>query len=141
MRILPFVAAVLLSSAAPAAAPQFQESLPPAQETWLDVQTRNVASQLRCVVCQGLSIQDSPAGLAKEMRTVVREQLAAGRTPEQVKQYFVDKYGEMVLLQPDPAGFNLLVYVLPVAMLLLGGVFVMVKARQWTRRSVEQRAG
>ena len=123
------------AAAAPARAQQPENSLPPVQETWLDVQTREVASQLRCVVCQGLSIQDSPASLAKEMRAVVREQLAAGRTPAQVKEYFVQKYGEMVLLQPDPAGFNLLVYVLPVAALLFGGLFVFMKAKQWTRQS------
>lgn len=131
VRALLVLAALMGSSVAVRA----QQTQPPVQETWLDVQTREVASQLRCVVCQGLSIQDSPAGLAKEMRAVVREQLAAGRTPEQVREYFVQKYGEMVLLRPDPAGFNLLVYVLPVAVLLFGGIFVFMKARQWTRRS------
>jgi cytochrome c-type biogenesis protein CcmH len=134
--LLVVIAVATLSS--PATAQQTQTSLPPTTETRLDVQTREVASQLRCVVCQGLSIQDSPAPLAREMRAVVREQLAAGRTPEQVKEYFVQKYGEMVLLSPDPAGFNLLVYLLPVAMLLLGGVFVFLKAKQWTRRSAER---
>jgi cytochrome c-type biogenesis protein CcmH len=127
--------------AAPARAQQTPASLPPVQETRLDVQTREVASQLRCVVCQGLSIQDSPASLAKEMRAVVREQLAAGRTPEEVKQYFVQKYGEMVLLQPDPSGFNLLVYVLPIAALLFGAIFIFLKAKQWTRHSASQVAG
>jgi cytochrome c-type biogenesis protein CcmH len=121
--------------AAPARAQQPQRSVAPASETWLDVQTREVAAQLRCVVCQGLSIQDSPASLAKEMRAVVREQLAAGRTPAQVKEYFVQKYGEMVLLQPEPSGFNLIVYVLPFAMLVFGAVFVYMKAKQWTQRS------
>ena len=104
------------------------------QESALDVQTREVSSQLRCVVCQGLSIQDSPASLAVEMRAIVREQLAAGRTPEQVKEYFVQKYGEFVLLEPEPKGFNLLVYLLPVIMLLGGAAFVYFKAREWTRR-------
>ena len=104
------------------------------QESALDAQTRELSSQLRCVVCQGLSIQDSPASLAQEMRAIVREQLAAGRTPEQVKEYFVQKYGEFVLLEPEPTGFNLLVYVLPVIMLLGGAAFVYFKAREWTRR-------
>jgi cytochrome c-type biogenesis protein CcmH len=139
-RALLLVLLAVAALTASARAQQTQASLPPVQETWLDVQTRQVASELRCVVCQGLSIQDSPASLAKEMRAVVREQLAAGRTPQQVKEYFVQKYGEMVLLQPDPAGFNLLVYVLPVVMLLAGGVFVFVKARQWTRRAAEEHA-
>ena len=102
------------------------------QETELDRQVKQVASQLRCVVCQGLSIQDSPSTLAQEMRAVVREQLEAGQTPDEVKAYFVDRYGEWVLLRPKPAGLNLLVYVLPVAVVLGGAAFVFFKARAWT---------
>ena len=103
------------------------------RETELDRQVKEVASELRCVVCQGLSIQDSPSTLAQEMRAVVRDQLAAGRTPEEVKAYFVDKYGEWVLLQPKASGFNLIVYLLPLAVLLGGGVYVYRKARSWTQ--------
>jgi cytochrome c-type biogenesis protein CcmH len=106
------------------------------QETDIDRQTRALASQLRCVVCQGLSIEDSPSQLAQEMRAVIREQLEAGSTPAQVRQYFVDKYCEWVLLQPEPKGFNLVVYVLPVLMLLGGGVFVYRTARRMTRAGV-----
>ncbi|MFW6078670.1 MAG: cytochrome c-type biogenesis protein, partial [Gemmatimonadota bacterium] len=77
----------------------------------LEALTREVSSQLRCVVCQGLSIEDSPSDLAREMKSVVRDQLAAGRSPEQVKQYFVDTYGEWILLEPEATGFNLAVYI------------------------------
>lgn len=103
------------------------------RETELDRQVKEVASQLRCVVCQGLSIQDSPSTLAQEMRAVVRDQLAAGRTPDQVYAYFVERYGEWVLLRPKASGVNLLVYLLPVAMILGGAAFVFLKARKWTR--------
>lgn len=105
------------------------------EETELDRQTRAVAAQLRCVVCQGVSIQDSPSTLAQEMRDVVRERLAAGESPDEVKAYFVANYGEWVLLEPEPAGFNLLVYVLPVLMLIGGAVFVFFTARRMTRGS------
>jgi cytochrome c-type biogenesis protein CcmH len=94
------------------------------QESDLDRRTREVASQLRCPVCQGLSINDSPAELAVEMKGVVREQLAAGKTPEEIRQYFIAKYGEWVLLEPDPRGLNLLVYLLPVLGVLGGALFV-----------------
>jgi cytochrome c-type biogenesis protein CcmH/NrfF len=122
------------------------ERLPPAdaeppatvRETELDRATKEVAAQLRCVVCQGLSIQDSPSSLAQEMRAVVREQLAAGKSPDEVKEYFVGKYGEWVLLQPKPQGFNLVVYLLPVAMVLGGAAFVFSKARGWTRSGESQ---
>jgi cytochrome c-type biogenesis protein CcmH len=136
-RALLLVVAATLTMAVPARTQQ-SATLPPVAETRLDVQTREVSSQLRCVVCQGLSIQDSPADLAREMRAVVREQLAAGRTPDQVKQYFVQRYGEMVLLRPEPSGFNLLVYAMPVVMLLFGTLFVFLKAKQWTRSRAEQ---
>lgn len=102
------------------------------EETELDRQTRAVSAQLRCVVCQGLSIQDSPSTLAQEMREVVRERLAAGESPDEVKAYFVANYGEWVLLEPEPSGFNLVVYVLPVIMLLGGAAFVFVTARRMT---------
>jgi cytochrome c-type biogenesis protein CcmH len=104
-----------------------------ARETELDRQVREVAAQLRCVVCQGLSIQDSPSPLAQEMRGVVRERLEAGMTPDQVRDYFVERYGEWVLLRPKPTGFNLLVYLLPIALIIGGGVFVFFRARTWTR--------
>ncbi len=98
----------------------------------LEARTSALASQLRCVVCQGLSIQDSPSELAQQMRSLVRDQLAAGRTEREVRAYFISKYGEWILLAPQPRGFNLLVYVLP-AMLLVGGLgFVWVMVRRWS---------
>jgi cytochrome c-type biogenesis protein CcmH len=101
----------------------------------LDAQTRAVSAQLRCPVCQGESIQDSPADLAVEMRAVVRDQLAAGRTPDEVKAYFMARYGEWILLAPPARGFNLLLYVLPFALLILGGALLYASARRWQRQS------
>lgn len=100
----------------------------------LESLTSQVAAQLRCPVCQGLSIQDSPTELALEMRAVIREQLAEGRSPEEVKEYFVSKYGEWVLLEPKPEGFNLAVYALPIGALLLGAGVVGLSVRRWTRQ-------
>ena len=79
----------------------------------IDEQTRNIAQELRCVVCQNLSVADSPSEMAQQMRGVVREQLRAGKTPQEVKDFFVSKYGEWVLLAPKTQGFSLLVWVLP----------------------------
>jgi cytochrome c-type biogenesis protein CcmH/NrfF len=99
----------------------------------LEARTREVAAMLRCPVCQGESIQDSPADLAREMRAVVRDQLAEGRTPEEVKAYFVDRYGEWILLAPPARGFNLFLYVLPFAGLVVGGGALFIVARRWQR--------
>lgn len=103
------------------------------QDTALERRTSELASQLRCPVCQGLSIQDSPSELAQQMRGVVRDQLAAGRTPEEVKRYFTEKYGEWILLEPEARGFNMLVYILPVAAIVAGAAIVVVAVRRWSR--------
>ena len=98
----------------------------------LEARTSAVASQLRCPVCQGLSIQDSPSELAQSMRSLVRDQLAAGKSPDEVKAYFVSKYGEWILLSPPPHGFNLLAYLLPMLVVLGGGGLVVLAVRRWT---------
>ena len=131
MSSLAVVLGLLLAAQQPAAA-RVDTTPVPTRETDLDRRAREVASELRCPVCQGLSIQDSPSDLAMEMKALVREQLAAGKTPEQVRAYFIQKYGEWVLLEPKPAGFNLLVYALPVAIVLGGGWFVLGFVRRHT---------
>jgi cytochrome c-type biogenesis protein CcmH len=94
-----------------------------------------VASQLRCVVCQNLSVADSPSEMAAQMRGVIKERLATGESPPQVIRYFVDKYGEWILLAPPRHGFSLLVWVFPVVAVAVGlGVLALVLTR-WTRRS------
>lgn len=103
------------------------------QENQLDHDVRAVAAELRCPVCQGLSLADSPSELSQEMKDVIRAQLAEGKSPDEVKAYFVSKYGEWILMQPKAEGFNLAVYVLPVLALLGGGAFVFFTARRWVR--------
>lgn len=101
----------------------------------LERRTREVASGLRCPVCQGLSIADSPSELALEMKGLVREQLAAGKTPDQIRAYFIGKYGEWVLLEPKAEGLNLLVYVLPLTLVVGGALFVI----RYVRANSEKR--
>lgn len=98
----------------------------------LDAATRSLSSQLRCPVCQGLSVQDSPAELAQQMRDLVRQQLEQGKDPEQVKAYFVARYGQWILMAPPASGFNWLVYTLPGAVLVFGALLVVVLVRRWT---------
>jgi cytochrome c-type biogenesis protein CcmH len=99
-----------------------------------DPRVYEVGSQLRCVVCQNLSVADSPSEMAHQMRVIVRERLAAGDSPDQVVQYFVDKYGEWILLKPRRHGFNWLVWLAPAIAVVIGlGVFALV-VRRWTRR-------
>jgi cytochrome c-type biogenesis protein CcmH len=69
------------------------------------------------------------------MRSLVRDQLAEGKSPDQVKAYFVSKYGEWILLSPPPHGFNLLAYVVPVLIVLGGGALIALAVRRWTAGS------
>lgn len=129
------ILALALSAAAPALMAQQTGTVQQAPDTALERRTRELASQLRCPVCQGLSIQDSPTELAQDMKAVVREQLAQGKSEEEVTAYFVEKYGEWILLQPKAEGFNLTVYLLPVFSLVLGGGVVAMGIRRWTRNA------
>ena len=106
---------------------------PPARPV-SDETAHRIASELRCVVCQNLSVADSPSEMAAQMRAIVRERLAAGDSPEQVREYFVQRYGEWILLAPRRSGFNLLVWWFPVAALAVGFTVVALLLRRWTRR-------
>ncbi len=105
----------------------------PGADSALDARTRDVASSLRCPVCQGQSLQDSDAPLAGEMRDLIRERLRAGETPADVRSYFVSKYGQWILLRPQAQGFVLAVYLLPILGLLAGGAVIVLAARRWVR--------
>jgi cytochrome c-type biogenesis protein CcmH len=101
----------------------------------LDDRVRAVAAELRCPVCQNLSVADSPSEMAGQMRTVIRERLQAGQNPEAIIAYFTEKYGEWILLSPKTRGFNLIVWLLPGAAMLAGLMGVGWTARRWLRRT------
>jgi cytochrome c-type biogenesis protein CcmH len=126
MRLAALTVAVVAGLAGPLAAQQTVHVNEP--------ELYQVAQQLRCVVCQNLSVADSPSEMAQQMRGVIRERLAAGERPDQVVQYFVDKYGEWILLEPRRQGFTMLVWVLPPLAALLGVAVVGVLLVRWTRR-------
>jgi len=96
-------------------------------------EVHEVAGGLRCVVCQNLSVADSPSEMARQMRAIVRERLEAGESPGEVVQYFVDRYGEWILLSPRRSGFNLLVWAAPLAAVAVGLAIVSVLVRRWAR--------
>ncbi|MFO7587573.1 MAG: cytochrome c-type biogenesis protein [Gemmatimonadota bacterium] len=99
----------------------------------LDAESAELAAELRCPVCRNQSVLESNAELSREMQALVRERLAAGETPEQVKTYFVSRYGEWILLEPERRGINLVVWVLPFAALAVGGAVAIWLLRRWSR--------
>lgn len=129
-------AAPSVLAAAPASGPSAASGTAPAgaKSPVSEDTVHDVASQLRCVVCQSLSVADSPSETAHQMKDIIREHLAAGESPEQVRAYFVEKYGTWILLSPPRQGFNLLVWVVPFVGLGLGLVLVLIVVRRWSRR-------
>ena len=104
----------------------------------IEEQTRAISAELRCVVCQNLSVADSPSDMAQQMRASVREQLQAGKSPQEIKDFFVSKYGEWVLLAPTDKGFSRLLWWLPLTVLIVGVIAALLLARRWTARKAQR---
>jgi len=119
------LAAGLLCAAGAADDPA-QRLANPAQEA----RARHLFQQLRCVVCQNESIDDSQAEIAGDLRQIVRAQITAGRTDKQVIDYLVQRYGEFILLRPTLTPGNLALWLTPFLAVLLGGGYLWVKSRQ-----------
>ncbi len=118
-------ASVLLAPAAQAVLPD--EILPDAT---LEARARALSKDLRCMVCQNQSIDDSEAPLARDLRILVRERLKAGDTDQQVIDFLVARYGEFVLLNPRFTWHNLLLWLGPPGVLLGGGIVLLLRARR-----------
>ncbi len=96
----------------------------------LEVRARALSAELRCMVCQNQSIDDSNADLAKDLRLLVRERLTDGDTDEQVLNYIVSRYGEFVLLKPRLRVRTVLLWGAPIMLIVAGGISLLVFARR-----------
>jgi cytochrome c-type biogenesis protein CcmH len=119
--------AVLMVLAAPAAAVTPDEIL---KDPALEVRARHLSQELRCMVCQNQSIDDSDAPLAHDLRVLVRERLSAGDSDNQVRNFLVARYGDFVLLKPPLQLDTLLLWGLPPAALLAGVAALLLMARR-----------
>jgi cytochrome c-type biogenesis protein CcmH len=125
--MLKHLALALLLVAAPAAAQHMEDRLAdPAQES----RAREISRELRCLVCQNQSIEDSNAPLARDLRRIVRERVALGETDKAVLDYLVERYGEWVLLKPRLNAQTLLLWLGPAILLLLGGMVIFMLYRR-----------
>ncbi|MBL1437999.1 MAG: cytochrome c-type biogenesis protein CcmH [Rhodobacteraceae bacterium] len=127
MRYLLFI----LMLASPAMAVEPSEML---ADPVLEARARVISKGLRCVVCQNENIDDSNAGIAADLRVLVRERLTLGDTDEETMQYVVDRYGEYVLLKPTFFGSNMILWLMGPFLLLAGGfgaiVFIRGRGKQ-----------
>ena len=143
MTVAAFALSVLLAAATPP--PPATTSRPgdaprgqPLSGKLLDERTDEVGALLRCPVCQGLSVADSPSTMARNMKAEVREKLAAGYDREQILADFEHSYGEFVRLQPPMRGVNWLVWLGPAGVLVAGGAVIAWALRRSPRSGGEK---
>lgn len=129
-----FVVLLALSGAAFAVDPSERLADPA-----LEARARQISEELRCLVCQNQSIDASDAQLAKDLRIIVRERIAAGDSDDAVRDFLVARYGEFVLLRPRAHGVGLLLWGLPVALLLMAGGGLFMAFRRRTPPAVPER--
>ncbi len=124
LRLAGVVAAALLCTAG--ASDPAERLKDPAQEA----RAERLFIQLRCIVCQNESIDDSQADLAHDLRQIVRQQVAEGRSDAQIRSFLVDRYGEFILLKPRFSVGNALLWLAPLLIVLSGGAFFVVRSRR-----------
>jgi cytochrome c-type biogenesis protein CcmH len=93
-----------------------------------------IATELRCPVCQGLSVADSPSPTAKAIYDDVRRRVDAGESDATIRAFYVGRYGQWILLRPETSGVGALVWILPVTALLLGVGGLALAFRRWHRQ-------
>jgi cytochrome c-type biogenesis protein CcmH len=108
-------------------------ALPSANADNLDDGVRRIAKQLRCPICESVSVADSPADLSIQMRALIRRRLEAGESDRQILDYFVAAYGDSVLLEPPRRGLGWVVWLVPVAALGAGALLLALVLRVWVR--------
>jgi cytochrome c-type biogenesis protein CcmH len=96
--------------------------------------TRSLASELRCVDCEGLSVAESSTASARETRRDIEARIRRGESDEDIRQVYVDRYGESILLKPSSDGIGVIVWALPVIALVVGAAGLVLALRRWGRQ-------
>jgi len=109
-----------------------------AQAVELQSRVFEIAGQLRCPVCVSESVADSNAQLAQQMRELIQQQLEEGRSEAEIFAYFTNRYGDWILLDPPKRGVHLLVWLLPIAAVVIGVAALALTVRRWLARSRER---
>lgn len=110
----------------------------PAAPRSLDDEALAIGEMLQCPICQNVSVAYSPSPLAGQMREIIRKKLEAGESREQIVQYFVDRYGESILLEPPKRGFNLVAWGGPFLAVLVGAIGLYLLVKRWTQLPVSR---
>lgn len=118
---------IILTTILPASAVNPDEVL---SDPVLEQRARALSVDIRCLVCQNQSIDDSDAQLARDLRVLVREKLVEGLSDDQILDYLVERYGEFVLLKPRMNGSTLLLWIAPFVLLIVAGLVIVFISRR-----------
>ncbi|GHF14375.1 cytochrome c-type biogenesis protein CcmH [Kordiimonas sediminis] len=125
--LISFVLLVFVVAAPALSVAVDEEKLPdPAREQL----ARDLMKEVRCLVCQNQSIEDSNADLAKDLRVIIREQIGAGKSPDEVKAFLVARYGDWVLLKPPLRAGTIFLWGSPALFLIIVAVMLIMRSRQ-----------
>lgn len=91
----------------------------------LEDQVADISGELMCPVCEGQSVAESNAQLARDMRAIIKTKLLEGNTKEEIIDYFISSYGETILASPPPRGFSVILWLLPVLSVLIGAAIIL----------------
>ncbi len=119
MSVLSMIASILLVSLAVACVTE--------DDLTSDQRVHQLSQQLMCPVCDGQTLDQSQAQLSEDMKAVIRDRIEAGDTNEEIREYFVERYGEIVLASPDASGFNMIAWIMP-AVIFIGGSLLVAHA-------------
>ena len=95
---------------------------------------RKLSNELRCPTCQGLSVKDSEAGFSNSIKNKIRELMRHKKSDEEIKGYFIERYGEWILRVPPKQGFNLVLWILPGAGIIIGLLLVVFRSKSWVTK-------
>lgn len=134
MKKLMIVLAAVVALSTPALAVDPDEVL---DDPVLEQRAREVSKDLRCVVCQNQSIDDSDSGIAKKMRVLVRDRISQGDSNQEVKDYLVSRYGDFVLLKPPVKAKTLILWFGPAVMVVIGLIGIIFYYRRRAKEKPE----
>ena len=98
-----------------------------------------LSDELRCPTCQGLSVKDSDAGFSNSIKDKIRELMKDGKSDKEILAYFVERYGEWILRAPTKSGFNLVLWILPGAGILIGLFIVLFRSKRWVSQPQQEK--
>ena len=100
---------------------------------------RKLSDELRCPTCQGLSVKDSDAGFSNSIKDKILELMKDGKSDKEILAYFVKRYGEWILRAPTKSGFNLVLWILPGAGILIGIFIVLFRSKRWVSQPQQEK--